>query len=128
MPEFTVFASFLIKASDRDEAVTTAQVLIDQGVEAVDGNGAIVAAGVETPDSNTVWVASWDMRNVGAGVDLFRSQAAAVESIVRDIDDATLTRLESTQEQIRERLTKHGYLDLDRDGDGYAVSQQPILG
>lgn len=51
MPQFTIPASFLIEANTREEAAGLAQSAIDYSLEVSNDDGAIAAAGADTPDA-----------------------------------------------------------------------------
>lgn len=126
MTQHTILASFLIEADTHEEAAAKAQAFIDYGMEVINDDDAIAAAGAETPDATTVYVAAYDVHNSGSGVDVFRSRDAAIESILSCIEDQDLEGEDMTREQARASLTEDGYLNLQRREDYYRVTTETV--
>jgi hypothetical protein len=126
MTQHAILASFLVEADTPEEAAEKAQAFIEYGLEVSNDDGAIVAAGAETADATTVWVAFWDVGNCGSGVDVWRSQNEAVASVLDSIEDEDLERAGMTRDEAWAHLMQDGWLHLEWREDYYSVRAKTI--
>lgn len=80
MSQFEIPASFLVEAETRDAAVEVVQSMVDFGMDVSNDDGAVLAAGADTPESREVWLVT-DRQDSGATENetaVFRTRDAAI--------------------------------------------------
>lgn len=75
-----------------------------------------------------VWIAKWDVRNGGDGVEVYTNQDLAVNAVLEYAKEMLLLEDGSTQEEAaRKVLIENGGLEFDDDDCYYWVIEHDLL-
>ena len=76
-----------------------------------------------------VWIATWEVRNSGSGLEVFASKVLAVDAATGYADEMSLLGPESlTEEAARAELVETGSIEFESEECYYSIEEHEVNG